>query len=154
MTTADPHRLLVAVDGSPEAAGAIDVAARLARGLGGTLTLVAVAPLAPTPTPIAGGPLTGIAPDPPEQQELLDRLAHERLEQLVARTGEDLDVRGVLSWGPLGPAVVEQAETGEHDLVVVPWPGRGALGHLLHDHAARHVLDHCRLPVLVVPADG
>jgi nucleotide-binding universal stress UspA family protein len=61
-------------------------------------------------------------------------------------------VRGELSWGPLGPAVIEQAETGEYDLVVIPWPERGALGHLLHDHAARQVLEHCRLPVLLVPS--
>jgi hypothetical protein len=47
--------------------------------------------------------------------------------------------------------VGERAERGEHDIVVVPWPERGAFGHLLHDHAALHVLDHCRIPVFVVP---
>jgi nucleotide-binding universal stress UspA family protein len=144
--TSPAQRFLVPVDGSAAAAAALDVAASLARGLEGTLTLLAVAPV----SPLDADPLTGMAAD--ERQQLLDHLAQEQLGELVARMGDDLDVRTALSWGPTGAAVIEQAETGEYDAVVIPWPERGALGHLLHDHAARHVLDHCRLPVLVVPA--
>jgi nucleotide-binding universal stress UspA family protein len=147
--TAPAQRFLVPIDGSAAAAAALDVAASLARGLRGTLTLLAVAPVAPP----GGDPLTGIETDQPERQQLLDRVAQEQLGELVERIGSDLDVRSSLSWGPVGPAVVEQAETGRFDAVVMPLPERGALGHLLHDHAARHVLDHCRVPVLVVPVD-
>jgi nucleotide-binding universal stress UspA family protein len=81
---------------------------------------------------------------------LMDHLANENLDEVAARIGDDVTVSRALSWGSVGPAIVEQTETGEYDFVVIPWPERGALGHLLHDHAARQVLDHSRVPVLVV----
>ena len=145
--TAPARRLLVPVDGSDAGGAALDVAASLARELGGTVTLLAIAAAAP-PT---ADPLTGIATALPERQQVLDQLAQEQLGDATARIGDGVDVRTSLSWAPAGAAIVEHAETGEHDAVVVPWPERGALGHLLHDHAVRHVLAHCRLPVLVVP---
>ena len=99
-----------------------------------------------------GSAAAPVAPDSPEQQQLRDRLAQERLDELAARVRDGLDVRTLLTWGTLGPTVVEATETGDHDIVVIAWPDRGALGHLVHDHAALHVLDHCRLPVLAVPS--
>ena len=147
------NRLMVAVDESEDCLAAIDVAAELARGLGGTLTLLAAAPVAPAPAPAYSpeSPASSVQSPGPEQQELLDGVARERLDELVERVGDGIDVRGELSWGPLGRAVIEQAETGSFDLVVVAWPARGALGHLLHDHASRYVLEHSALPVLAVP---
>ena len=145
------RRFLVAVDGSAAAVAAVDAAAALARGLGGQLTLLAVAPLTVVPAPVAPGPPIVDASVGPEQQELLDRLARERLDELVGRVDDGLDVRSSLSWGPAGPAIVEAAGSGEQDVVAIPWPDRGALGHLLRDHPARHVLQHAQVPVLVVP---
>ena len=147
---AEQH-LLVPVEDVPGTPAAIDAAAQLARAVGGTLTLLAVAPLAVPPVPFRGDPRIGTAPVPLAQQDQLDRIAQDRLDELVAQVGDGLEVRGVLARGTAGAATVEQSETGEFDLVVIPWPERGALGHLLHDHTAVHVLDHARLPVLVVP---
>jgi len=145
------RRLLVPVEDVPGTPAAVDAAAQLARAVGGTLTLLAVAPLAAPPAPYAADPRIGTAAQPFAQQDQLDRTAQERLDELVAQVGDGIEVRGVLGRGTAGPVTVEQSETGEFDLVVVPWPDRGALGHLLHDHTAVHVLDHARLPVLVVP---
>ena len=151
--TARANRFLVPVDDSEGSAAALDVAARLARDLGGTLTLLAIAPLATPPaTPLTAVPPVGGGEAEEELQQLLDLQAQERLDELMARVGEGVDVSGELTWAPLGPAVVERAERGDHDFVVIAWPDRGALGHLLHDHAALHVLDHCRLPALAVPS--
>ena len=36
-------------------------------------------------------------------------------------------------------------------MVLLPWHGTGRFGHLLHDHSLRHVLDHTRIPVVLVP---
>lgn len=144
------RRLLVLIDRSDESAAALAVAARLARALEATLTLLAVAPVAVTPVPRGDAAPIGITALDAEEQAVIDRLAREYLAEVAARLG-DIAVETALSWGPGGPAVVAEAAQGEHDLVVLPWHSCGMIGHVLHDHAARHVLDHCAVPVLVVP---
>ena len=144
---ATPHRLLVPIDVSPGSTAAIDAAVRLARAVKGTVTLLGVAPLAIEPggdAPAAGM----IAFESGEQQEL-DRLAQAQIAAVAARIGEGVDVRTALTWEPAGSAIVEEADEGGHDLVVIGWRP-GTLGHLLHDRAARHVLDHSPVPVVVV----
>jgi nucleotide-binding universal stress UspA family protein len=138
---------LITVDGSDESEAALDIAVELAHGVNAAVTLLTVAPVAVGS--VAEVPLHPdlIASD----QRELDRLAQERLDALAARVGSGLDVTTTLSWEPAGPAIVEQAQRGHHDLIVMPSHGTGALGHLVHDHTARHVLNRASVPVLVVP---
>ena len=149
-----PQRFLVPVDHSEPSSEAVDVASQLAHGLNGTLTLLAVVPLA-APVTGADGLVAGPVPLAESgEQEALDRLARERLDEAAARIGEELDVRTAIAWGPAGPAIVEKADENGHDYVVVGTRREGALGHLIHDRTVRHVLRHSPVPVLVVPATG
>jgi nucleotide-binding universal stress UspA family protein len=130
----------------------IDLSTRLAHEVNGSVTLFAVVPL-----PLPPGDLGGLGPVPEagaalEQQGQLERLARERLEEVVARVGDGLNMRARISWGPVGPAIIDEIEQGAHDLVVFPTRREGELGHLVHDHTLRHVLHHSAVPVLVVPA--
>jgi nucleotide-binding universal stress UspA family protein len=147
-----PHRFLVSLDESVLTSETIDLATRLARKVSGSVTLFAVVPLAVPPGDLGGlGPVPEAGEDL-EQQEQLERLARERLADIVARIGDGLDMRTKISSGPAGPAIVDEIEQGAHDLVVVPTRREGELGHLVHDHTLRHVLHHSAVPVLVVPA--
>lgn len=149
--TADLHRLLVPLDRSCGGAPALDIALRHARSTNGTVTLLAVAPVAIAP---AEEPAIGPSRIALQDQRELDRLAQEQLDEVAAGLPGGVDVRTRLTWGPVGQAIVDEASTGDHDLVVVAWHHTGAIGHLLRDHnqTARHVLDHCGLPVLVAPS--
>ncbi len=148
--TTDLHRVLVPVDRSPDATAALDVAVRLARVAKATLTLLAVAPMAVVPT---AEPAIGVPVPDPEPQDELDRLAREQVDEVAAALPKGIDVRAKLGWGPAGEAIAVEAKEGGHDLVVMPWHQAGPIGHLMHhdDHAARHVLDHCPVPVVAVP---
>ena len=146
-----PYRFLLPVDCSTSTSEPLDAATRLARGVNGSVTLLAVVPLAPPPSDLndlARG--TGVGADP-EEQEVLDRLARERLDEVVAGIEDGLDVSTEVSWGPVGPAIVDEVQQGAHDLVVISIRQEGELGHLVHDHTLRHVLHHSPVPVLVVP---
>jgi hypothetical protein len=63
------------------------------------------------------------------------------------------DVHPLLDALAAGRALVDEGKTGD-DVVVLHWPRRGALGHLLPHHAAWHALKRSPLPVLVVPASA
>jgi nucleotide-binding universal stress UspA family protein len=126
------------------------VAADLAAALGGELVLAGIAPVVP--------------PDPPteietlqvqvDHQRVLDQIMAERLAELVEALPDGLRSRTLLTWGPVGPALVEAAREQHADLVVVPIRREGELAHLVHDHADRYVLHHSDVPVIVVPTNG
>jgi nucleotide-binding universal stress UspA family protein len=149
-----PQRFLLPVDSSASISEPLEVATRLARGINGSVTLLAVVPLAASPSGLDDVALAPGVGAGPEEQEVLDRLARDRLDEVVAGIGDGVDVRTEISWGPAGPAIVDQVGHGAHDLVVLSIDREGELGHLLHDHTLRHVLHHCPVPVLVVPATG
>lgn len=127
-------------------------AAELAGSLGAALILVGVSRImsVPSAAPPTFEPFDLEAQQ--EEQELVDRLAREHLEELEATLAPGLARESVLKWGAAGPATVEAAREHDADLVVVPMrPRDHGLAHALHDHADRHVLHHCDVPVLVVP---
>jgi nucleotide-binding universal stress UspA family protein len=67
---------------------------------------------------------------------------------------DGLHCRTMLTWGPVGPTLVEAAREQNADLVVVPIRRESELAHLVHDHADRYVLHHSDVPVIVVPTNG
>jgi nucleotide-binding universal stress UspA family protein len=147
-----PHRFLVLLDESALTPETIDLSTRLAHAVDGSVTLFAVVPLAVPPGDIGGLGSVPEAGADREQQQELERLARERLDDVVAGFGDGLDMRTKISLGPAGPAIVEEIDQGAHDLVVVPTRREGELGHLVHDHTLRHILHHSAIPVLAVPA--
>ncbi|HEX2085981.1 MAG TPA: universal stress protein [Solirubrobacteraceae bacterium] len=149
-----PRSVLVAVELHDRDRGeTVTTAAAYAAALGAELILAGVAPIAEpvlTNAAVALGPPS--AP-PVAEQQVIDRLARERLAELAAHVPDGVPARTVLNWGPLGPAIVATAEMEDAGLVVVPMRREGALGHLLHDGADRYVLHQSRVPVLVVPVE-
>jgi nucleotide-binding universal stress UspA family protein len=147
-----PRRILVAARAEQDDRAVVRYAAELAGPLGAALILVGVATIMPVPSAAT----TTVEPFDlgvqQEEQELVDRLAREHLEELEAMLAPELARESVLTWGAVGPATVEAAREHDADLVVVPMRARDhGLAHALHDHADRHVLHHCDVPVLVVP---
>lgn len=135
------QRILVAVDGSPDAAAALAHAVTLARDQNALITLLTVAP--PTPKPVAVG-----ASAPPD---LLD--VHERL--LREATGgipEDVGVTARLERGSPAETILRLA--AEHDLVVMGSHGHSRVHRALLGSVSERVLKASTVPVLLMRGPG
>jgi nucleotide-binding universal stress UspA family protein len=135
--------ILVAVDGSPAAAHALEEAVELARAEGGRLTLISVAE-APR-WAFSGFPLA--VPFPNEAQLL--REAEQVVERAEAQVPDDVPVSTVVRRGSIVKEILKRIEAGEHDLVVVGSRGLGPAGSLLLGSVSRGVLAKSPVPVLV-----
>lgn len=137
--------ILVAIDGSPAAAAALEHAIDLARDEGARLTLVTVVPahrwLLPSPY---------IAPVPTEEE--LERQAQQIVDDAERLVPDDVPVSTVVRRGPVLDAILGRIECAEHDLVVVGSRGRGPAGSLLLGSLSLALARHSPVPVLVVRA--
>ncbi|MGH3040170.1 MAG: universal stress protein [Gaiellaceae bacterium] len=138
------HSILVAVDGSKSAERALLEAVELARAVGARLTLISVA--TPPRWPVAAGPY--LVPLPSEDE--LERGAEALLERLEELVPEDVPVCSVVRRGNVASAILDRVRDAEHDLVVMGSRGHGPLRTLLLGSVSQAVLDHSRVPVLVV----
>jgi nucleotide-binding universal stress UspA family protein len=139
------HSILVAVDGSAAADAALEQAIDLARAEGARLTLISVA--VPPRVRVVGPYYVLYASD-----EELERQATEIVERAEARVPEDVPVHTVVRSGSAAKAILERAEVGEHDLIVMGSRGLGFAGSILLGSVSRPVLAESRIPVLVAQA--
>jgi nucleotide-binding universal stress UspA family protein len=137
--------ILVAVDGSPAATGALVHAIDLARAEGARLTLISVA--ACPRWLVAASPYVPL----PTQDEL-DRRAQDALERAEALVPEDVPVSTAFRRGSIAEEILKRVECGEHDLVVMGSRGLGRAGSLVLGSVSRAVLARSRVPVLVARA--
>jgi nucleotide-binding universal stress UspA family protein len=138
-------RILVGVDGSPEAAAAAEKAADLAKLVGARLQIAYVVPRRPPPGPEAYAP-------PGDRRDLVERhyaaaLLHDA-ELRCARPGLVLD--SATHSGPIAETLAEAADAGDFDLVVVGHRGRGAVRRALLGSVADRLVQISHKPVLVV----
>jgi nucleotide-binding universal stress UspA family protein len=141
------RNILVAIDGSTHAERALAESIDLARQSDGSLTLAAVVP--ELSVWALGG---GFAPAV-DYQALHDDLEREyqgMLDAAQAKVPPEISSRAVLLAGRPGSAIVGEAKSGAHDLVVVGSRGRGELRSMVLGSVSQEVLHASPVPVLVV----
>jgi nucleotide-binding universal stress UspA family protein len=143
-------RLLVAFDSSRHAQLALDQAVELAQALGSRLTAMTVVP-EPSAWTMGDGYGAPINVDELHQEALMG--CRKALDGALQKLPRDLPVTSLLGHGPAGEAIVKEAMSGEHDLVVMGSRGRGEWRSLLLGSVSHHVLQFSPIPVLVVRAD-
>lgn len=141
------RRILCAVDFSPSSEAALGEALAIARVFEAALTVLHVA-----------GPPTSLLPDgghavaATARTATGDSVATARLEALRARIVESgfRDVETRTAVGVAWRAIVDEAGSGGHDLLVVGTHGRTGVRRLLLGSVAEHVVRHAPCPVLTV----
>ena len=133
------RNILVAIDGSPDAAAALRHAVTLARDQNARLTLLSVVARPPVPT----GP--GVAP-PPDLTEVHEALIREALDPVP----DDVGVTTKLEHGDPASAILDWVRDNPCDLVVMGSHGRGVLKSLFLGSVVVKVLAGSSVPVLVV----
>ena len=145
------RNILVAIDGSAHAARALGEAIDLAERGNATLTVMTCIP-DPSTWLLGGAAYAGVDFDAlaAESQREYGKL----LDHAVEGAPQDISVTKVLVHGPPGERILEQAEKGRHDLVVMGSRGRGDVRSLLLGSVSHQVLNGGRTAVLIVHAEG
>jgi nucleotide-binding universal stress UspA family protein len=137
------RNILVAYDGSPAAAAALDQAVALARSENALLTLMTVVRPPSGVATMAGG-------------EPIARSVHEAYEKCLReatdRIPDDIGVTHVIVDGVPALRILEQAKSGRHDLIVMGSRGRGRIAGGLLGSVSAEVLHASEVPVLVTHA--
>ncbi len=144
------HGILIATDGSPAAARAVEVGLEIAAARGVEVVLVH---FSPTAGPLfEADPMHGPSQETIEAADPVLRAAAEaaRARGVPARL-EIADERGTDN---IAAAIVGMAEGLGAGLIVVGTRGRGALASALLGSVARGVLELAEVPVVVVHAGG
>ena len=127
MTETTPFTILVPLDGSPEALGALPYAVALS-GAGATIELLTV------------------IHDASEQAT-----AENQLQAAAQGLGNaNITVRLRTLTGDPATEIVEAAANGGASMIVMASHGRGALGRLIHGAVADHVARQATVPVMVI----
>lgn len=137
------HRIVVGVDGSPGAAGALRAAVQEATAHGARLEVVHAWVF-----PWRDG-LAGLASSVAD--EALEKMASEIVDAAVgeAQALGAADVTGTIAQGAAAAALLEAAKGA--DLLVVGTRGHGGFAGLLLGSVSQHCVHHATCPVLVVP---
>lgn len=138
-------RVLIPLDGSPEAEAILDEAIKVG-GPGAEYVLLAVV----TPLGAMAGALRGRTTGPDVQVDA-DALARRYLEGLVRRlaTVAPRTTFEVIPAPSAAPAIVHEATAGGYDLVAMTTHGRSGLRRVLLGSVAEEVLRNSTVPLLL-----
>jgi nucleotide-binding universal stress UspA family protein len=138
-------RILVPLDGSPLAEGALPTALEMARSSGGRLLLLRAAYVHSLP---------GV--DHVEAEVEAVRVAETYLDEVKGRlvTLGAADVESMVWYGPAAVAIIEAAQFHKASLIAMTTHGRTGLGRLILGSVAESVLRGTRTPILLLRAEG
>ena len=139
--------ILVAVDGSPQADAALDLAARLAADQHAALTIATV----------VGRPGERYAPPDVIVDATIDERIDEEANALLARSAEIAKSYGAqpktcIRVGPVVEAILACIAESRADLVVVGTHGRSGLSRAILGSVSEGVLRESAIPVLIAHA--
>jgi nucleotide-binding universal stress UspA family protein len=150
------HSILAGVDGSTHAQRAVREAADIAQAENAALTLISCySSLLPWSAAVVPAGIT---------QQTADTLltaarddAQSALDAAAALVPKGVPVRGlVVDAGAAADAILDEARSGGHDLVVVGSRGRGEIATILLGSVSHRVVHESPVPVLIVhvPSEG
>lgn len=138
------HRILVPVDGSAPSERALDLAVRLARGLGAELDVVTVLDLSQVDV-YDGFYLSDSQLDALQRKAKTEIL--ERAQQLV---DDRVPVRTRLLRGRAAHVLLEEAEQPGVAMIVMGRTGKGAFERLVQGSVSRNLAAHSPVPITIV----
>jgi nucleotide-binding universal stress UspA family protein len=143
------RNILVCIDGSRQAEGALSQAIDLAESQNSRLTLLTAVSRPPywANTPMTAAAVEPIGSELQHEAELTLRAATDRVPAAIP-------VTTVLSEDPIRDALICQIRTGRYDLVVLGTRGRGALSAAVLGSVSHYALNHSDVPVLIVRTEG
>jgi nucleotide-binding universal stress UspA family protein len=136
--------ILVAIDGSPDAAAALRHAVSLARDQHARLILLTVMPATAPQVATPGA----VATPPGASEDAFASILRESVETLPP----DVGVQTRLARGRPAKRIVETAQECDCDLIVMGFHGHGRLHHALIGSVSGSVLNSSTLPVLLMRA--
>lgn len=141
-TQPSPRRVLVATDTSETSAAAERAGIELTSRVGASLVFVSVIDTSRLRLP--GGIF----------HTRVDQVRAERESALVASVARarqlGISAQFIIWEGDPGASVIDAAEAEGADLVIVGSHGRGPVGRLLLGSVSSYVVDHARMPVVVI----
>jgi nucleotide-binding universal stress UspA family protein len=143
------RNILVSIDGSAHSDRALREAIDLAEASRGRLTILTAVP---KPSSWAGSPAAATVIESLVTD--LEAESEQILRRAVDRVPDSIPVTKILTHQPIRAALAERIATGQHDLLVMGSRGRGALSASLLGSVSHYALNHSKIPVLVLHADG
>jgi nucleotide-binding universal stress UspA family protein len=144
------RNILVAIDGSPHARRALEEAVDLAEAARARLTVITCVP-DPAAWLIGGSPYSGGIDFAALSREA-EQEAQTVLDQAVETIPDDVPVTKILAHGRPAERILEQAEKGRHDVIVMGSRGRGEVRSLLLGSVSHEVLNASHTAVLILHA--
>ena len=140
-------KILIATDGSPSSAEAVEFGVELAAEHTADVIFVHVAPALDV-VPAAGYGIGGGSPHIPHELDAFDRAPLDDAEQVAEREG--VKASSKLLVGNAVDEIVAYADSQDADLIVVGSRGHGTVTSLLLGSVSRGVLSESKRPVAII----